>query len=305
MISQKIRTSSRKNTPLLAWCLFDWANSAFPTIVMTFVFATYFTKSVAKNTFLGTAQWGDAIALSGLIIAISSPIFGAIADHEGRRKPWLAFFSLLCIVASALLWYTKPVVSDVYWALSWSVLAIIGFEIGMVFYNTMLSDLAPKDYLGRISGWSWGLGYFGGLTSLIIVLFVFVQGHGFGLPLDKSTAEQIRICGPFVALWFLVFGWFLFVFTPDRASTGIGYRKAITRGLKSLYQTLRTVKEHKEIMKFLLARIFYIDGLNTIFVFWRYLCGWHFRDVFFRSHSIWYCYERCCWSWGDGFCVVR
>ena len=259
------KNSSR--SAIVAWCIYDWANSAFPTIIMTFVFATYFTKSVAKNTFLGTAEWADAIALAGIIIAISSPIFGAIADHEGRRKPWLAFFTILCIISSALLWYTRPISSDVSWALSWAVLGIIGFEIGMVFYNSMLSDLAPKNYLGRISGWSWGLGYFGGLTSLLIVLFVFVDGHGLWPHLDIKTAEQIRISGPFVALWFLIFAWPLFAWTPDRPSSGIGYRKAISQGLKSLYKTLITVKQHKEVLKFLLARIFYIDGLTTIFAF--------------------------------------
>jgi len=261
------RRNNNSRSAIVAWCVFDWANSAFPTIIMTFVFGTYFTKSVAINPILGTAQWGDAIAIAGFFIALCSPIFGAIADHEGRRKPWIAFFSILCIIASALLWYTLPTHSDVMWALSWSVLAIIGFEVGMVFYNSMLSDLAPKNYLGRISGWSWGLGYIGGLCSLLIALYFFVDAHGLFLHLNPKTAEQIRINGPFVALWFLLFGWPLFVWTPDRLSTGIGYRKAITQGLKSLYQTLKAVKQHKEVMKFLLARIFYIDGLNTIFAF--------------------------------------
>jgi MFS transporter, UMF1 family len=257
----------RKRKGIIAWCIYDWANSAFPTVIMTFVFSTYFTKSVAKNTFLGTAQWGHAVALAGIIIAMTSPIFGAVADHQGRRKPWLAFFTLVCIVASAMLWYTKPHVSDVTWALSWSVLGIIGFEIGMVFYNAMLSDLAPKNYLGRISGWAWGLGYFGGLASLLIVLFVFIDGHGLWLHLNIKTAEQIRINGPFVALWFILFAWPLFLWTPDRSPTGIPCKTALFKGFKSLYQTLLEVRKNKEILKFLLSRIFYIDGLNTIFAF--------------------------------------
>jgi len=260
-------THKTSRSSIVAWCIYDWANSAFPTIIMTFIFATYFTKSVAKNTLVGTAQWGHAVALAGIIIAITSPIFGAIADRQGRRKPWLAFFTILCVIASAMLWYTEPNVSDVTWALSWGIVGIIGFEVGMVFYNAMLSDLAPKEYLGRISGWSWGLGYFGGLTSLLIALLVFVDGHGLWFHLDIKTAEQIRINGPFAAIWFLLFAWPLFIWTPDRASTGIGYRKAISQGVKSLYQTLLTAKKHKEVMKFLLSRLFYIDGLTTIFAF--------------------------------------
>lgn len=102
--------SSKKS--IAAWCFYDWANSAFPTLILTFIFATYFTKSVAVNHIIGTTQWGDAVALAGLLIAISAPVVGAIADQEGRRKPWLALFTLLCIIASALLWYTKPVHTD-------------------------------------------------------------------------------------------------------------------------------------------------------------------------------------------------
>lgn len=242
---------------VVAWCIFDWANSAFPTLILTFVFATYFTKSVAKNSIIGTSQWGNAVAFAGLLIAIASPIFGAIADHEGRRKPWLAVFTLLCVIASALLWYTKPSVEYVPWALTWMVLGTIGFEVGMVFYNAMLSDLATKKYVGRISGWSWGVGYFGGLFSLIVILFGF----------KVNTVNEIRMTGPFVALWFLAFAWPLFVWTPDRPSLGISYKTAIQKGLSSLYKTLKSIPQHKEIFKFLLARILYIDGLNTIFAF--------------------------------------
>ena len=79
-----------------SWCLYDWANSAFPTVIVTFVFATYFTQSIAPDVITGTAQWGFALSLSGIAIAIISPIVGAIADKDGRRKPWLAGFTALC-----------------------------------------------------------------------------------------------------------------------------------------------------------------------------------------------------------------
>ena len=246
-----------KKAAIGAWCLYDWANSAFPTIIVTFVFAAYFTKSVAINPIMGTSQWGKAIALAGVIIAFLSPVIGAIADREGQRKPWLALFTVLCIIASIFLWFTRPMVADVSWALTWMVVGLIAFEVGMVFYNTMLSDISSPQYLGRLSGWSWGLGYFGGLASLLIVLFVF----------HVNTTEQLRMTGPFVAIWFLVFAWPLFVWTPDQPSTGLSYRKAASKGLTSLYLTLKSVRQNKEIFKFILARIFYIDGLNTLFAF--------------------------------------
>ncbi|MCB1827031.1 MAG: MFS transporter [Coxiellaceae bacterium] len=249
--------SPNKKRAILSWCLFDWANSAFPTLILTFIFASYFTKAVAVNDILGTAQWGDAFGLAGLIIAIISPIFGAIADHEGRRKPWLLLFTIICIAASAMLWFTKPDPSDVSWALTWMVIGTIGFEVGMVFYNAMLSDLVPQTHVGRLSGWAWGFGYFGGLVSLIIMLFVF----------QVNTTEEIRLTGPFAAVWFALFAWPLFRYTPDRIASGVSHKKCIERGLKSLFNTLLEAHKHKEVFKFLIARILYIDGLNTIFAF--------------------------------------
>ena len=219
---------------IIAWASFDWANSAFPAIITTFVFSTYFTQAIAKNKILGTAQWGDTIALAGLLIAILSPILGAIADYEGRKKPWLAFFSLLCITASALLWFAKPSTSYVSWTLICVIFGTIGLEVGMVFYNSMLSDIAPKGYVGRLSGWGWGVGYFGGLVSLLIVLLIFIQGDVTWLGLNTKTAEQIRISGPLVAIWFLIFGWPLFIFTPDQPSTGLGVKQSVKKGLRAI-----------------------------------------------------------------------
>ena len=254
---------------IFSWCLFDWANSAFPSIVTTFIFAAYFTEKVAANKIIGTSLWGDAIAIAGLLIAIVSPPLGAIADNSGRRKPWIGFFSLLCVISCAGLWFAEPNPSAITITLTCVVLGTVGLEVGMVFYNAMLRDIAPSSYLGRISGWAWGLGYFGGLASLSIALFIFVQGHGhlFGMHLNPTTSEDIRICGPLAAIWFLVFGWPLFVFVPDRPSTKLPLITAMKRGLNTLLQTILQLKHHREIMKFLLARMLYIDALNTLFAF--------------------------------------
>ena len=93
---------------LLSWCLYDWANSAFPTVIITFVFATYFTTAVAPTPELGTAWWGIMLGLSGLAIALLSPPMGAVADQAGRRKPWMLAFTALCVVATAVLWGLRP-----------------------------------------------------------------------------------------------------------------------------------------------------------------------------------------------------
>lgn len=250
---------------IISWFFFDWANSAFTTAVTTFIFATYFTEKVAINRIVGTAQWGRAMSLAAFFIALSSPIFGAIADYEGRRKPWLAAFTFLTIIGSAALWYVKPNAQYVYLALAAVVIAEIGLEVGSVFYNSMLRDLVPMHFIGRASGWGWGFGYLGGLVALCILLFVLlnenIQIFHF------SGSELIRLTGPFSALWLLLFSMPLFLFTPDRKKSGITYRAAIKYGLKNLKQTLTSVIKYKNIFRFLLARMIYIDGLNTIFAF--------------------------------------
>jgi UMF1 family MFS transporter len=258
-----------KKTPfigLFSWCLFDWANSAFSSIVITFIFATYYTKGIAANKIIGTAQWGNAIALASIIIALISPLLGAIADNEGRRKPWLAAFSVLKFAASALLWFALPNENYATYTLTCVILGTIGMEVGMVFYNAMLSSIAPKEYLGRLSGWAWGMGYIGGLVALIIALFVLLN-HSAWFGLNLKTSEQVRICGPLVAVWFAIFAWPIFVFTPDQPSTGLGIYQSMRKGLKALLKTLYSVREHKNIMLFLLARMLYTDGLNTVFAF--------------------------------------
>jgi MFS transporter, UMF1 family len=252
---------------LISWCLFDWANSAFPTVITTFVFAAYFTKAVAADAVTGTAQWGYAMSLSALAVAVASPVFGAVADHSGRRKPWLATFTVLCVAATALLWFTRPDPADVLWALVFVALANFGFETGMVFYNAMLANLAPPGRIGRLSGWGWGLGYTGGLVCLAVALVGLVQAEVPWFGLEKASAEHVRATAPMVAIWFAVFAVPLFLFTPDSPASGVSLAEAARRGLASLADTVRRIRDHAHVARFLLARMIYTDGLNTLFAF--------------------------------------
>lgn len=252
---------------LISWAIYDWASSAFPTIIITFIFSTYFTKKIATNFITGTSQWGATISLAGLTVALLSPIIGAIVDNQGRRKPWLLFFNFICIISSLLLWFAKPSEQYVLLTLICVFFGSIGLETSSVFYNAMLNGLVPESYIGRLSGWGWGVGYFGGLISLCIALFVLLENKLPGIHFNTALAEQVRICGPFVAIWFLFFAWPLFVFVPDRPGNGIGIINAVKFGFRTLSKTIKSARQYKEIGKFLLARILYIDGLNTIFAF--------------------------------------
>jgi UMF1 family MFS transporter len=251
----------------VAWCLYDWANSAFPTIIVTFVFSTYFATAVAANPVEGAAAWGQAVAGSALLIAVLSPIFGAIADANGRRKPFLFVFSGICIIATACLWLVRPTPADVMLALTLFVIANVAFEVGTVFYNAMLPGLVPPERIGRLSGWGWGLGYAGGLTCLVILLFGFVQADPPPFGLDKAAAEHVRAVAPFSALWFCIFAAPAFLFIPDGKPAGIGLGTAAWRGLAQLAGTIRRARSFRNIGRFLVAQLFYIDGLNTLFAF--------------------------------------
>ncbi len=250
---------------LVAWCLYDWANSAFPTVIATFVFAAYYAKAVAVDEIAGTSEWAYAMSASALAIAVVSPILGAAADQGGRRKPWVAAFSLICIVATALLWFVEPDPSHVLLALVLAALANFAFETATVFYNAMLPDLVPEERIGRLSGWGWGLGYAGGLVCLVIALVVLVQPDPPPFGLDRDAAEHVRASNLLVALWFLVFFIPFLIWTPDTPTSGLGLRRALRLGFATLVATLRNVRHYGQIVLYLTARMIYNNGLNTLF----------------------------------------
>ena len=250
-----------------SWALYDWANSAFSAVIVTFVFATYFSQGIAANPTVGTAQWSWAVTASGIAIAITAPILGAVADAGGRLKPWLFGFTWASIAGCFALWYARPEVQYVLYALVVFGLTTFLYEIAQVFYNAMLPEIAGRERIGRISGWAWGLGYFGGLACLTFTLFAFVQTETPLFGLSEEDAEHVRVVGPLVGTWYLVFSLPLLLFTPDREPTGRRLREAVPEGLRKLWGTVRNVRHYREIAKFLIARLFYTEGLNTLFLF--------------------------------------
>ncbi len=252
---------------LVGWALYDWANSPFTTLILTFVFSAYFAQGIVGDEIRGTQLWGLAVSISALIIAVMAPVLGAIADAGGPRKPWLFAFTGVCVVASAMLWGAGPEQQFIAWALVWFVIANIGFEFGIVFNNAMLPDLVHPSRVGRWSGWAWGLGYAGGLTAIVVALVAFVQTDQPLFGLDKSAAEHVRIVGPLAAVWLAVFAIPMFLWTPDRPSIGVALGRQVRDGLRSLGQTLGNVRAHGNIARFLVARMLYADGLATVFAF--------------------------------------
>ena len=189
---------------IISWSLYDFANQPFTTIIVTFIYSAFFVKVIAYNEQIGTTMWANAIAITAVVVSILSPILGAIADSGGYRKYLFIFFTWTCAIFSMLLYF--PESGDVYLALTLFVIANISFEMGTVFCNSYLSNLSEKQNSGIISGFAWGLGFFGGLIALFLALFLFPE-------LDSVGIRRINIL---VGLWFLIFSTPTFLYVSDR-----------------------------------------------------------------------------------------
>jgi UMF1 family MFS transporter len=258
-----------------SWMLFDWAQQPFHTLIITFVFGPYFAAAVAPDPARGQELWGYATGIGGLLIALSSPVLGAIADAIGPRKPWIMAFSALGIIGCCALWFAVPGMENLGPILFFIALAVFGMEYAAVFNNAMMPHLVPRAELGRLSGSAWGLGYVGGLLTLVIVLgFMSASPETgrtlLGLPpilgLDPEMREGDRASGPFTALWYALFVLPLFLFTPD-VERHISAAGAVRRGLARLWQTIRGLPAQRSYLSFLLSSMFYRDALNALYAF--------------------------------------
>ena len=214
-----------RRAAVISWIFFDWAAQPYFTLITTFVFAPYFASFVAPDPAQGQALWGFATAAAGLMIALLSPVLGAIADASGRRKPWIAAFGALLVIGSCAMWFGKPgdpsVIPPLLLAYA---IATIGVEFATVFNNAMMPTLVPPEKIGRLSGTGWATGYVGGILSLILVLGFLAANPQtgrtlFGLMplfgLDPVTHQGDRITGPLTGIWFVIFVTPMFLLTPD------------------------------------------------------------------------------------------
>jgi UMF1 family MFS transporter len=273
---------------VVSWIFFDWAAQPYFTLITTFVFAPYFASFVAPDPASGQALWGFATAAAGLMIALLSPVLGAIADASGRRKPWIAGFGALLVLGAGAMWIGRPgdpgIIPPLLLAYA---IASVGAEFATVFNNAMMPTLVPPEKIGRLSGTGWATGYIGGILSLILVLGFFAANPEtgrtlFGLAplfgLDPVTHQGDRITGPLTGIWFIIFVMPMFLFTPDYPAK-LPVRGAVRQGLIELKQSLRELPKQKSIATFLLANMIYTDGLVSLFAFGGIYAagtfGWH------------------------------
>ncbi len=246
----------------LYYYLFDWANSPYSTIIITFIFSSYFVNVIAENKVQGTSLWGWTIALSGIFIALLSPIFGLLADARKKVSRTIIVLSTLIVCfGSFLLWFAMPSVNFIIYTLIIIFLTNTFFEFSQVFYNARLLEFKSTLSLGKFSGIAWGTGYLGGILCLLLVLILLILPENSFLGLNKDKYEHIRFCGIIVCVWYLIFS---IPFLTNYEHQKVDKKKlSFSKLLKLL---LKTMKE-KDKFNFLVARMFYTDGLITLFSF--------------------------------------
>lgn len=248
-----------------SWALYDFANSPFTTLVVTFVYATYFTRAIAENEIIGTALWSRAVTITALIVAVTSPFLGALADRGGYRKLFVLVATAVCAAATAALYPVLP--GDVLTALVLFVIANVAFEFGTVFYNAFLPDIAPPNKIGAISGWAWGLGFIGGLLALAVALVTLVQPETPWFGFSTDDGENVRATNLLVAVWLIVFSVPLALFVAEDRSRISRPGQVIRDTAAQLKRTFGEIRKYRQIIRFLIARLIYNDGLVTIFAF--------------------------------------
>jgi UMF1 family MFS transporter len=250
---------------IASWALFEFASTPFSTLIVTFVYATYFTKAIAADPIHGTALWSRGVSVTALVVAFCSPLLGALADRGGYRKRILGVATVVCAAGSVALYWVMP--GQVLLALAFVVVANIAFEFAAVFNSAFLPDIAPRDKVGTLSGIGWACGYVGGLLALVIALVTLVQPETPWFGFSTVAGENIRATNLLVAIWFLLFSVPLFLWVPEDRSRVSPAEHVIRDTFAQLRRTFTEIRKYRQMIRFLLARLLYNDGLVTVFAF--------------------------------------
>ena len=244
---------------ILSWTLFDFANTAFYVLILTVGYPLYFRKIIMGGAPEGDALWGISFSISMFIVAILSPVLGAVADYGAGKKRFLWIFTALCILATAALYFVGP--SMVFWGMTLLILANVGFEAGLVFYDAFLPELTTERSYGRVSGYGFAMGYLGSLVTLVIAMPLYKEGFG------PENIINVRISFLVAALMFLAFALPIFIFVPDRQRHASLKRDFVAIGIRRIGTTFREFSKYRNVARFLLSYFFYIDAINTIIIF--------------------------------------
>ena len=247
---------------LFNFALYDFANSAFTTIIITFIFSTYFAKQIAPNPVLGQSYWGWAIGITGILVALTGPLIGNFADKKNCTEFFIKLFTIICVILTSLLWFSKPSEKYLLYTLIIVALANFFYELSLIFYNSILKRISNSNNLGKSSGFSFALGYIGGILILIICIKVFIDNEVLPFGLSKENSENIRATSIVVALWYLIFSIPFLFSLKKKIKNKIERSSNNIKKIKNLFWD----KGLNNLGKFLLARMLYADGLNAIII---------------------------------------
>jgi len=262
----------------VSWAIFEGARNPYVLLVTIYLFSPYFARVVVGNGVKGQALWGAIAAAGGLIVAALAPFLGAIADAGGRRKPWLAVYTIVMVVAMLTMWFAKPLASG--WALvgigASVAIANVSFEFSAVFHNALLPTIAQPKRVAGLSGLGLSLGNASGIILMVFMLIAFsLPGH-VSWPfvpahpiwgINQAAHQPERLAGPVSGIWLLVFSLPLFLFTPDRAGTKVSLWNAMIAGVKSVIATIKSLRQYRNVGAYLVARLFFNDGMTAVLTF--------------------------------------
>lgn len=244
---------------IVSWTFFDFANTAYSVIVVTVIYNRYFTNHVAGGQ---RWLWGLAVSISMICAAALSPPLGAIADFSRGRKRFLLYFTLASVICTALLFFVRD--GMVFWGLLLFIVANIGFEGGLVFYDAFLPRITSRKTYGRVSGYGFAMGYLGALAVLVIVDFILPAST------DPEYLFFVRLSFVVAAAFFMIFSLPMFLAVPEPEGTVAPISSFIRSGISQSKKTFRALfirKEYPSIARFLVAFFIYNDGILTVIVF--------------------------------------
>ncbi|HSB17388.1 MAG TPA: MFS transporter [Bryobacteraceae bacterium] len=261
--------TARSRIATVSWCLFDFANSSYTTLIITVAYAVYFRDVVvnAKDN-RGDQLWGIANFLAMLVIALTSPVVGALADWSGWKKRFLILSTLLAVAATALMFFVGP--GDIASGMLLFVLGTIGFEIGYVFYNAFLPDISTPRTIGRISGWGWAVGYAGGLLCLLACRpWVAQPLRDAAGAISTAGVEAYQTSFLIVAGFYLLFALpaFTWLRESEPQGRGVSWMESAAVGFRRVGETLSHLRRYRETAKYILASLFFTDGITTVVSF--------------------------------------
>jgi UMF1 family MFS transporter len=261
---------SPRRREVFGYCMFDFANSSYTTLISTVAYSVYFRQAVVGATDpRGDLLWSAASVTAHVILILSSPVLGALADHSGRKKAFLLLTTVQTVIACALLFLVRP--GDIWLGMLLFVVGMIGFEGGYIFYNAFLPEVSTPQTIGRVSGWSWGTGFIGGLVALVACLPLLrhplIPEEGGGL--DPVAVFNNRLSFLLVAVFFAVFSIPTFLFLRQRGPRRpLGSLKDYAAtGFRRVSHTLQQLRRYRETAKFVAAAMFFYGGIETVIKF--------------------------------------